>query len=120
MKENDVLIIILSFLTTKEVALTHVLSKIWSNLLQLVLILDFDESLLLNRKMGREPTKITGYEGTGEELSHMDLGTLTLLEMVRVTHKGVDDTEMPHLVNDLLILPKTSPKCKVQVMKESA
>ena len=55
---DDVLIIILSFLTTKEVALTHVLSKIWSNLLQLVLILDFDESLLLNRKMGREPTKV--------------------------------------------------------------
>ena len=69
---------------------------------------------------GVKVLQITGYEGTGEELSHMDLGTLTLLEMVRVTHKGVDDTEMPHLVNDLLILPKTSPKCKVQVMKESA
>ncbi|KAF8098129.1 hypothetical protein N665_0273s0029 [Sinapis alba] len=64
---------------------------------------------------------VTGYEGTGEELSHMAcfLGKLSHLEMVRVTYKVVYDGERRRLVNDLLCLPKASSKCKVQVMKES-
>ncbi|XP_048634281.1 F-box protein At3g59150-like [Brassica napus] len=71
---------------------------------------------------GVKVLQINGYEGTGEEVSHMErfLGTLPHLEMVRVTHKGVDDGERRRLVNDLLCLPRASPKCKVQVMKESA
>lgn len=71
---------------------------------------------------GVKVLQINGYEGTGEELSHMErfLGTLPRLEMVRVTHKGGDDGERCRLVNDLLCLPRASPKCKVQVMKESA
>ncbi|KAG2287912.1 hypothetical protein Bca52824_047516 [Brassica carinata] len=71
---------------------------------------------------GLKVLQINGYEGTGEELSHMErfLGTLPHLEMVRVTHKGVDDGERRRLVNDLLCLTRASPKCKVQVMKESA
>ncbi|KAJ0229634.1 F-box protein [Hirschfeldia incana] len=71
---------------------------------------------------GVKVLQITGYEGTGEELSHMKcfLGSLPRLEMVRVTHKGVDDGERRRLMDDFLCLPKASSKCKVKVMKESA
>lgn len=47
---DDLLCHILSFLSTKEAALTPVLSKRWSNLLQLIPFLDFDDSVLLNPK----------------------------------------------------------------------
>ncbi|KAG2325502.1 hypothetical protein Bca4012_040028 [Brassica carinata] len=71
---------------------------------------------------GVKVLQITGYEGTAEELSLMEcfLGKLSHLEMVRVTLKVVYDGERSRLVNDLLCLPRASPKCKIQVMKESA
>ncbi|XP_018461496.1 F-box protein At3g59150-like [Raphanus sativus] len=71
---------------------------------------------------GVKVLQITGYKGTGEELSHMEcfLGKLSHLEMVRVTHKVADDGERRRLVNDLLCLHKASSKCKVHVIKESA
>ncbi|KAL0742891.1 hypothetical protein Bca4012_084404 [Brassica carinata] len=101
--------------------LVHYVKKGWEVGWQLRLSWD-DVSDALS-SCGVKVLQITGYEGTGEELSHMEcfLGNLPRLEMVRViTHKGVDDGERHRLMDDLLCLHKASPKCKVHVIKESA
>ncbi|KAL0725430.1 hypothetical protein Bca4012_040029 [Brassica carinata] len=80
---------------------------------------DVSESL---SSCGVKVLEITGYEGTREELTHMKrfMGKLSRLEMVRIiTPKGVYDGERYRLRTDLLHLLAT-PKCEVQVMKESA
>ncbi|AEE79883.2 F-box protein [Arabidopsis thaliana] len=50
---NDLLCRILSYLSTKEAALTSILSKRWSNLLLSIPILDFDDSVLLKPQKGQ-------------------------------------------------------------------
>uniref|UniRef100_A0A1J3IPY2 F-box protein n=1 Tax=Noccaea caerulescens TaxID=107243 RepID=A0A1J3IPY2_NOCCA len=66
--------------------------------------------------------RITGYKGTCQELNQLKrfLGKLSHLEMVRVGYKSVDDGERCRLLKDLLLLPKASPKCHIQFMKETA
>lgn len=66
--------------------------------------------------------EITRYKGTCQELNQMKrfLGKLSRLQMVRVYHKAVDDKERNRVMKDLLLLPKASSKCEVQVMKETA
>ncbi|KAG2305972.1 hypothetical protein Bca4012_084811 [Brassica carinata] len=100
--------------------LVHYAKQAWEGVwIQPISWDDVSESL---SSCGVKVLQISGYEGTGEELSHMErfLGKLSRLEMVRVTHEGVDDGERRRLVNDLLLLPKASPKCMVQVVEESA
>ncbi|XP_024012987.1 F-box protein At3g59150 [Eutrema salsugineum] len=55
---DDLLLHGLTFLTTKEAALTPVLSKRWLNLLQSLPILDLDDSLLLNPRKGQRKNGI--------------------------------------------------------------
>ncbi|CAH8351372.1 unnamed protein product [Eruca vesicaria subsp. sativa] len=100
--------------------LVHYVKKGWEVGLSLRLSLDDMPDALSSSEV--KVLKITGYEGTGEELAQMEcfLGKLTHLEMVRVTHKVADDGERLRLVNDLLHLPRASSKCKLQVMKQSA
>ncbi|KAG7561410.1 FBD domain [Arabidopsis thaliana x Arabidopsis arenosa] len=66
--------------------------------------------------------EMTGYKGTSQELNQMKrfLGNLSRLEVVRVYHKAVDDRERSSVMKDLLLLPKASSKCEIQVMKETA
>ncbi|EFH52750.1 predicted protein [Arabidopsis lyrata subsp. lyrata] len=66
--------------------------------------------------------EITGYKGTSQELNQMKrlLGNLSRLEVVRVYHKAVDDRERSSVMKDLLLLPKASSECEIQVMKETA
>lgn len=49
---EDVRVRILSFLTTKEAALTSILSKKWRNLFALVPCLDVDDSVFLHPEEG--------------------------------------------------------------------
>ncbi|KAJ0229632.1 hypothetical protein HA466_0314400 [Hirschfeldia incana] len=108
----------LQTLTVK--GLRHYVKKGWE--VGWYLRLSWDDVSDALSSCGVKVLQITGYEGTGEELSHMKsfLGKLSHLEMVRVTHKVADDGVRRRLVNDLLCLPRASTKCKVQVMKESA
>ncbi|KFK35152.1 hypothetical protein AALP_AA5G245200 [Arabis alpina] len=66
--------------------------------------------------------EINGYRGTCQELNQMKcfLGKLSRLEMVKVAYKAVDGDERSRFMKDLLVLPKVSSKCKIQVVKETA
>ncbi|KAL1189744.1 F-box protein [Cardamine amara subsp. amara] len=66
--------------------------------------------------------EITGYKGTCQELNQMKcfLGKLQHLQMARVCLKAMDVRERNRITKDLLLLPKVSSNCEIQVMKETA
>ncbi|VVB14794.1 unnamed protein product [Arabis nemorensis] len=100
--------------------LVHYVREGWEGVCRLHI--DWDDVSDSMSSSGVKVLEITGYKGTCRELNQMKrfLGKLSRLEMVRVAYKAVDDGEGSRFMKDLLLLPKASSKCEIQVMKETA
>ncbi|XP_010469362.1 PREDICTED: F-box protein At3g59150-like [Camelina sativa] len=86
---DDLLCLILSSLSTKEAALTSLLSKRWSYLLLSIPILDFDDSVFLNPQKGRQ--KNVFFEAFVDRLLSLRVETSSPVQRVSLKcHQGGD------------------------------
>ncbi|XP_018458707.1 putative F-box protein At3g58820 isoform X2 [Raphanus sativus] len=127
---DEVLCQILSFLTTKEVALTSILAKRWRNLLAFVPSLTINDSEFLHPEEGKQDRQeiiqsftdfvdsVLKLQGNSSPLNKLSLKCVTVADKYRLDGwisnalgRGVSDLALKIIIDDKVDNYQLSPKC---------